>query len=176
MVEDGQNIALARHALGEARARPHTVRQLECDRAIDEPIVARCKPYRSHAARAKFAHQAIWAHAFASEVARVRRSDNELWQRAEEIARLDLTRVSQQLTQLRFQMIVPSVERDEPRLTIFGRQVERGFEQPAELAPLSSVDFHDVCDFEPLLSGRALRGAGSSAETAHRATRADRRG
>ncbi len=58
-VSVGEDLAFARHALGEPGAIPRAVRQLQRDRAIDEAIGALGQPHHPHAAAAQLAQQTI---------------------------------------------------------------------------------------------------------------------
>ena len=54
-----ENLAFARHALGEPGAIPRAVRQLQRHRAIDEAIGALGQPHHPHAAAAQLAQETI---------------------------------------------------------------------------------------------------------------------
>ncbi len=61
VLQRGQDLALARHALGQARASPRAVRELECDAAALQHVGAFGQPDRGHAAFANLAQQPVRA-------------------------------------------------------------------------------------------------------------------
>ena len=156
VVECGEDLALARDAHRQIAAK-RSMRQLERDAALHQPVGAVGEPHHAHAADTKLAHQPVGPDGVARSVAprsavggagvaRV-----ELGQCAQQGIGFDLRCARQQFAQRVGQIGMLRWQGREPGSAVLRWQVERIVEQGADTRPGFLVDAEAL--FHPVSAG-----------------------
>jgi hypothetical protein len=145
VLERGEDRPFAREALREDR-RPAHMRQLKRHLAVEQTIGTLGKPHRTHAADAKFADQAVWAHLgpLGRLAPEVRRLGQQAQRRGGEVAGLGLGMARQQLAQRAGQGPRLVGQRGQPARAIGRGQVERLVEQARQASQVGDSQGHGV--------------------------------
>jgi len=149
--ERGENVALTGESLGELRMEMEVpMGQFECDRAPDQTIGTRRKPYGAHTAVTYFAHKAIGSNhlalvhtghrlCFLGAIGGYR----EFWQRVEQVIRLRARLARKQFTQSRSVSAKRFRQALEPLFAAFCRQFPCFVQQTREGDQLVLGQLHD---------------------------------
>lgn len=140
VLERGEDVALARHALREAGG-PAGVRELERLLAVQAAVGALGQPHRGHAAVAELAQQPVGADAVAGRIGFDARFIEAVDRQrlAQEVVAGIGAGALEQLAQQRQQIAVGFLQALQPGLALRRRQRERGFEQRIQAPQLAGI-------------------------------------